>query len=301
MRKVPIFVFAVTISSLISSSAFSKDWKNFFQNKPAPEAQAVEKQIVVEEKVTIEKKATVKTKAKKKKHKPFIKKEKLITGAADNSALLPINHPQEIITTSSKNSSTKTEGHFIGIDLIMTEVRFNERYTRNTIKLPVNTQPAYSDYGYGGGLNYKYAINFNGFFIAPGAFYEHNKATVKGLKTDYLERVDIDDRYGLKADLGYDVTNNFAPYLTGGYSRIRYTTQNFRGNTNKISYLKDSNVGDWYYGAGFKIRLSNNIAMNAEYNRQSFLAKTEVINTVSYLSYFKTKLDIFKVGISYNF
>lgn len=204
-----------------------------------------------------------------------------------------------------KNSASRTEktaGHLVGVDFILTDVKFNERYTRNTRRVPINTQPFYSGYGFGGGVVYKYAFNFDGLFIAPGIFFEKNNTTVNGNGADSLERIDINQRLGLRSDLGYDVTKWFAPYLTGGYDRISYTTQNYSGSgANTRSYIKSSHAWDWYYGAGFKIRINNNVAFNFEYNRESFLAKTLVVNTVNYMSYYKTNLNIYKAGLSYNF
>lgn len=202
---------------------------------------------------------------------------------------------------NSESHSEKTAGHFVGADLILTDVRFYERFTRNTQPLPVNTQPSYSNDGVGGGVSYKYAFNFDDFFIAPGIFFEKNNTTASADQPKNLERIDINQRLGVKSDLGYDINKWFAPYLTGGYDRVSYTTQNYSNSGGTKSYVKSSHAWDWYYGAGLKIRLNDNFAFNFEYNRESFLAKTYVVNTISYVGYYKTTLNIYKAGLSYNF
>ncbi len=38
---------------------------------------------------------------------------------------------------NSESRTEKTAGHFVGVDFILTDVKFNERYTRNTRPLPI--------------------------------------------------------------------------------------------------------------------------------------------------------------------
>lgn len=204
-------------------------------------------------------------------------------------------------TSGEEESISKTQGHFINLDVVYTRASFNERFTRNTSLLPTNTKPHYQNEGYGAAISYKYAMNYKGIFLAPGVFAEHNGTQVNGTESNARERLDIEERFGVKADLGYDVTSRFAPFITGGYGKVKYTTKNFSPTR---TFLREASNHDWYYGAGVKIRLNDSWSLNAEYNRQSFLAKTLVVlsNPVAhYLSYYKTTLDIGKVGLSYNF
>ena len=210
-----------------------------------------------------------------------------------------------ITSLLSIQAQAKTEGSYAGIDLLRTNATFNERYTDNqegTADFPAatvatNVKPSFSGHGYGIGVNYKYALNFNRFFIAPGVFAERNNNKFQGTRGKSLS---INNRYGVKADFGYDVTDKIAPYFTSGYSLVNYRTVTdmdgiYLGSLN-------GNAGDWFYGLGLKFSLTNNIAMNLEYNTQNFAAKINVPNNdIEYSGIYKTRLDVLKLGLSYRF
>ena len=284
---------------MISTSAHAG--KSFFENKwksnkaseiavttavntnPAPETAAATS-------TTTTKKVAVKKSKKhhRKHHKKHSKRHavKAVIEAGNNTVQPATKQVEAIeVKTDEVKSSAKTAGHFVNLDVVFTRGNFNERYTRNTKPTPVNAQPSYHNQGIGGSLGYKYAFNFNGFFVAPGVFFEHNDTEIRGTEGNSRANVNIKDRYGFKTDLGYDVTNIFAPYFTTGYNRISYSTQNF---SSKKTFLRDASNNDWFYGAGFKIRYSDHVAFNAEYNRQSFLAQTLLTSNVKYLGYYKT-------------
>ncbi|MBP7710155.1 MAG: outer membrane beta-barrel protein [Rickettsiales bacterium] len=201
------------------------------------------------------------------------------------------------VKTSKNNSNSKTQGHYVNFDVTYTQGEFNERYTRNTNPEPVNRKPSFQNQGIGGSISYKYAFNFNGIFIAPGVFFERNNTKISETGKNDRSSIDISNRYGIRTDIGYDI-GRFAPYLTGGYNNIAYRTKN---HTSSKTFLRDASANDWYYGAGLKIRCNDNFSFNAEYNRESFLAKTFLTNGVKYLGYYKTDLNIYKAGIAYNF
>lgn len=205
-----------------------------------------------------------------------------------------------IIAASSYASvaNAKTQGHYAGLDLIRTSIHFEERYTDPATPDPIKWPIEHGGSGYGVGLNYKYAFNFNKLFIAPGVFIEENHASAKGRDEWFRAQMKIKNRFGVKADIGYDVTNKIAPYLTGGYSKISYKSTNFVGNDQRSLH---STLGDWFYGAGLKVEYNDKISFNLEYNRQDFAAKNTSATTGDYVSIFKTKLSIIKLGASYNF
>ena len=200
----------------------------------------------------------------------------------------------------SISAQAKTEGSYAGIDLLRTQATFYERFTDNQDperRTPMNVKPSFAGHSYGLGLNYKYALNYNGFFVAPGVFAEHNQNKFQGTEGKSLN---INNRYGLKADFGYDVTSKLAPYFTAGYSIIDYNTKN---NFGKYTSGRSGNAGDWFYGLGLKFDYANNVALNFEYNTQNFAAKTRVPNLypIQYSGIYKTRLDVLKLGLSYKF
>lgn len=196
-------------------------------------------------------------------------------------------------------TSNGTQGNYFGVNLLRSSVKFHEVATRNTYTTPY-VGPNYSDSDYGFGFSYKYAFNFNNVFIAPGVFFEKPNASTGS--DNALNTMTIRTRYGAGVDLGYDVTDRIAPYITGGVSEISYTATNYTTvSGSPISVVKQNTVMDWYYGAGIKTRVTKDFAIGLEYNMQRFLAKTSDRDSQNYNGTYRTKLNILKLGVFYNF
>ena len=203
----------------------------------------------------------------------------------------------------------KTEGSYAGINLLRNKITFQEDAKLDSTKaqgvdgiVAYNTTPKSSNNKYGLGLSYKYAFNYNGFFVAPGATYDYynNHARYDSPENWNFSKVQVKNRYAIKSDFGYDVTNKIAPYFTVGYSLLSASGQSNRGFKTKN---KSSFVDDWFYGAGLKFDVTDQIALNLEYNTQKFRVKAGVPSSdLSELTAnHRTKLETIKAGISYKF
>ena len=211
------------------------------------------------------------------------------------------------------NRGNGTRGNYVGISVNKNQLNFHEEVTSNDGPYNTKYKPSASKYGTGAGLTYKYAINFHDFFIAPGAFFEKNWTSSNGNskvfpdnRYNQLVRLDIDSRYGITADVGYDFTNKFAAYLMGGYSVIRYTAKNSGIIDNSYqSVLKKSSNGSAIVGLGAKYNYSDHVSFNVEANTQKFNLKnnTDVPYNSGYdvASRYAGRFNTLKVGISYNF
>jgi opacity protein-like surface antigen len=216
-----------------------------------------------------------------------------------------------VITTFTNSAFAKTAGSYFGIDAIGSELEAVEEYTNNANKNPVVRRPGFNDHGYGAGVHYNYAFNMNGFFIAPGLMFEYHNvsSSAEGEVTptshygNYdTQEVKIKNRYGIKADVGFDLNNTFAVYGTGGYAKIHYRTVNFSDNRGNNTHIVNDDARGLFYGAGFKVDLSKNLSMNLEYNTQKFTAKTSTFGATNNLySLYRTKLSVAKLGLSLRF
>ncbi len=207
-----------------------------------------------------------------------------------------------------------TAGQYVGVDYLRTNAKFRER--NNEVPRTAYGIANNSD---GFGLNYKYAVNYGGFFAAPGVFFEKNNAKVNFNMPGYSDvepRVDfksvkVKERYGIKLDLGYDLTHDVSPYVTGGYAISDYSTVNgiasYSIPRNDRSGKLDKSQGNWFYGVGLKVDYNENVAFNLEYDIQKFSAKTDVLknampgNNPDLKSKFDVKLGVMKIGVSYKF
>jgi len=221
----------------------------------------------------------------------------------------PIEKKQE------SNQGNGTRGNYIGISGIGNQIIFHEEYT--SFGKPYKTIPSTTGYGYGVGLNYKYAVNFNNFFITPGVFVEKNwirqtgndRASYSSIPYGDYVSLDIKSRAGITADFGYDFTNKFAAYFMGGYSLIQYRAKNglLTGESEYETDFKNSTKGSAILGIGTKYNYSDHISLNIEANTQKFNLKTNLDTPTNQKfgypveSKYRGRLNSIKIGASYNF
>ncbi|NBX53375.1 MAG: hypothetical protein EBT63_06990, partial [Proteobacteria bacterium] len=147
--------------------------------------------------------------------------------------------------------------------------------------------------------------------------------------------LDIESRMGAKLNLGYDVNPYFAPYFFAGYSLTKYRNlwssylfydtygapppssnqEYFTSQYGQSPFsIKNGNAGSPFYGFGAKIKISSRFFLNTEYIAQNFKIKTghkRILNDRytdaiypdinSNKVSINTRLQIFKIGLAYNF
>ena len=236
----------------------------------------------------------------------------------------------------SKNLNARTVGNYIGIDIIKTALSFSEVrtiYQTNEVKKSMESIPTPS---YSFGLKYNYAINYRGFFISPGLIYEKNNnrgyfnsdGNARSSKALFGKSYsEINQRLGAKLDLGGDINEDISIYGTFGYALNYYTNlsslyPDIYYHDNFLYKVKDdpwklNKDKKWapFFGGGFRIKLHKNWFLNGEYNYTKFNSNTKtqeqpVINTETLeqnqedeaiKNLFKNTVQIFKLGINYNF
>ncbi len=208
----------------------------------------------------------------------------------------------------TQNSAlAKTQGSYLGVDLIDSKATFIEYY--KTDSQPIESKDYrihHSNSSYSGGIHYNYALNFGGFFISPGVLVEKNNLKVAGYSDSDVDinsqRLQIRNRYGVKSDIGYDLTDKFSIYGTGGYSLISYRTKNYGDAYGEVTGIKNGVTGSWFYGAGIKIDCDKTSSVNLEFNTQNFSAKTRTEGSDdNFVARYKSRLDVVKIGFSYRF
>lgn len=230
-----------------------------------------------------------------------------ISEAAETNSKVSSNgsvKKKEVKSSSSK--PWRTKGSYLQLDAIDTNTTAYNRFIYYGDNL--DSKPRSSKDTAGVGLSYKYAFNFNGFFIAPAVFVEQNSfgSTAMNGRDGTLQ---ARNRYGAKMDVGYDMGNYISPFVTGGYAIVQYRNtlrvyNDILVNDNSVRSHRSGSYSSPFIGGGIKINLSKSIALNLEYNYQKLEAKAEVPPQVTdYIggSKYMTRLDIFKMGLSYNF
>jgi len=182
----------------------------------------------------------------------------------------------------SFNAFAKTEGSYFGVDALGTSV--NLRHANDGDVLD-NTK-------LGVGLHYNYAFNNNGLFLSPAIFVERN--AVRG-KDKNVGLRGHPYRSGLKLDFGYDLTDNFAAYITGGISRLDYSSDSIETVKGNGSLYTSYGA---FYGAGLLFHIAKEATLSLEYNMQNYnsLRAREAFSEKS-----SANIQVVKLGIAYHF
>ena len=181
-----------------------------------------------------------------------------------------------LISLSSVSAFAKTSGNYAGIDLIYSEVELDQTST-STIRSGDQVSV---------GVNYKYAFNFDNFFVAPGVFFDYTNI---GAKASNGDEWDLDFRYGAKIDLGYDITDKFAAFVNVGAANNHYDARYTSGSKTSDSKLEA------LYGIGVKYSATDDIDVGVSYEFSNLNVKDPLNNTV------KFDLEVVRLGVSYNF
>ena len=177
------------------------------------------------------------------------------------------------------NASAKTSGNYLGIDLIHSEVKLDNISTGTNSSIRSGDKVSV-------GVNYKYAFNFDNFFVAPRVFFDYTNI---GAKASNNDEWDLDFRYGAKVDLGYDITDKFAAFVNVGAANNHYEARYASGSKTSDSKLEA------LYGVGVKYSATDAIDFGLSYEISNLNVKDPLNNTV------KFDLEVFRLGVSYNF
>lgn len=213
-----------------------------------------------------------------------------------------------ILLTAEANA--KTEGSYLGVDVIRNSARVKSN--SNLAFDQANNSEYYNhnkkDSAYGLGVNYKYAFNFNNFFIAPGVSYNllgnDVKAGFAGHSNDpYSQNLKLKSQLTLQGNFGYDVSDKFAAYIPLGVSSFNYelNTKDVI-SSGSVTTKKTGNETAFFFGLGFSYQPIQNWVVNLEYNKFQSLKITSPAATVSGGRIVaNTDVDALKLGVSYKF
>lgn len=277
-----IFTFLFATPAFAEVKPFTKVDFGSLQQRKKPQAASNDIKITVTKKpVTKKSVAEVKTTA-----------VKPVVVPASTQTFAPITYPY-------------TSGSYIGVDFVNTETSYLVRYQAISGEW-TSYPPSNKASNQGIGLSYKYAFNFNRFFIAPGIFFEQNGLGGEKVRGRDGVNLKISNHYGIKSDFGYDLTRTIAPYVIFGYGRLDYrtTAAGLDIDNNILTAQRRGHDNNWLYGAGLKINIEKNIALNLEMTSQQILLDADIPPESSdYLrdSSFAGRLNIFKIGLTYNF
>lgn len=213
----------------------------------------------------------------------------------------------------STSAFAKTEGNYLGIDVIRTEMEPDKKQAESS-NFNIDQKKAHK---MSAGLDYKYAFNMNNFFIAPGVFADYSNVKNKTIIVDiggsavggsYISEFDLKYRAGAKVDVGFDLgrfaifgsaglAENFYNYketVQGGFDIDLGPLGNY-SNGKSSSSEKSGHALGLVYGGGAKFSLTDNLDLKASYEMSKFDARDNEGNKM------KFKLNVIRAGLAFKF
>ena len=217
-----------------------------------------------------------------------------------------------VISLFSSQAYAKTEGNYFGFNISRNTLKIKSTSTLasfNTMDMSRFYSLSDKNSKYGFGFNYKYAFNFNNFFVAPEIAFdllnnEINSSIIRQYNSYFSQKIKLKNVISLKANLGYDFSDQLAFYIPLGISKIGYDIQTtdiaftYNQVTKKSGYKSSA-----FIGFGFSYQPVKNWVVNLEYNKyQNFKITSDNNATlVGGKISAKINLDLMKLGISYRF
>jgi hypothetical protein len=215
-----------------------------------------------------------------------------------------------LFTTINSSVFAKTQGTYIGFDILKNSLEFSTRPSLD-IDNQGDNQKLHNiktkNFEYGIGANLKYAFNFYNFFIAPGIAFEYlnnekNTSSILLYNLYYSQSTILKSASSFKTSIGYDF-NKFSIYIPFGISAIDYSiTTRARNDGSIIGSLKRGFQPSYFKGIGISYELNKNLIANLEYNKyNNFNLKISGVTINNRDIKTATKLDIIKFGLAYKF
>ena len=176
------------------------------------------------------------------------------------------------IVASAANA--ETQGHYVGLNLVNT---YQKGY-----------QESSDSDNNSWGITYGYAFNFDRLFIAPEIFYDHNDSENNNHD---VYKFEYDYSYGIKANLGYDITDDLAGYVSLGHAEIR--------NQTTAAPLRGRGSNEYLIvGFGGRYSINDSFDLSASFELGKLGKSDDIFNSTDGANSF---IRVTKFGLIYNF
>ena len=238
---------------------------------------------------------------KKSQKKPTAQQSRIPTKTAPIVANPVFEPHKESIATKVANKYKYKHNFYAGVDVM--HVYAKHKYLAISIDddlIEINGITS-SDEGTGVGANLGYKFSINRAFIAPEVFYEYFKSKAGDFGVDQSPQVTgnelrINQRYGTKINVGYNILPRTSVFASAGLSGVNYMINLYSTNHTENATKSFQPV----YGAGVAVDINDNWQVKASYDWQQF---TILYNHVPGNDIEKDRilLQTVKLGTVYNF
>ncbi len=186
-------------------------------------------------------------------------------------------------------------GYFLGADVVYGNAKHTAKNS-STISGPKNGDVQNSNklnYGFSTG----YRMDILNFLGSAELFYDDLQTSAKNFaltanqSNSSGDSIQVKNRYGVKANVGFTVFPKVTPFLSYGLANVVYSS-NVLSSNSSITKAEVRPI----YGAGILIDLPLGFSAKASYDYQQFDMRYAQAG-----SKIKTHLGVAKVGLIYNF
>lgn len=204
--------------------------------------------------------------------------------------------PSLILTIISSVSFAKSEGTYVGLDVLHSSADMT--FTDNSSGPPIIFNVSESSIGYGFNAGHAFSLNnvvksINGLYVAPNAYFNFNQAELTISVPGVAQTTEVEYSYGLNLDLGYDIDEKFSVYASAGY--IEFRVDNGAPTDGSSAATSDSSQS-LLYGVGVKYSLDDRLSLRLAYETFS---QDIVDGSQSFTR--EVDVDIIKLGATYSF
>ncbi len=187
-----------------------------------------------------------------------------------------------IISAISSASLAETKGNYMGVDLINTDLSFEKINDVN-----VNSFNVEDDSQISAGIYYRHAFNFDGFFVAPGVFFDYSNVELSDSDNDTWN---LDYTYGVNTDLGYDFTGELSAGINLGIAINEYEV-----NWDSVNSSSSDRDAAFTYGLFASYSIIDNLRARIGYE----YSEIEIEDPNQNISEFNK--EVFRIGLAYKF
>jgi len=194
------------------------------------------------------------------------------------------------------STSAHATGFFVGADAL----HANSRETSKNAVAPdgpiggiVKGDDNKINYGVNAGFRLDCKLDCGNLYQSVELFYDNLNLASSGFESSGAvgDHVKIQNRYGAKINVGFEVAPRFIPFLTVGLTNISYSNNQHDRNINFSRHQLTP-----IYGVGFLVDMDHNLSLKVAYDYQKF-----DIPSAQPGAKIQTNLGVARVGLVYNF
>jgi len=191
------------------------------------------------------------------------------------------------------SSQSYAIGFFVGADALLATAKHDVTNSSTTSGPENNDSKSDNKLNYS--VNTGVRFDLLNLYASGELFYDNLKTSTSSFNSNSpssnSDNIELDSRYGAKANLGFAILPKITPFITYGIAGVNYSNK----APSTYHLISNSNLTP-LYGAGLLVDLALGFSVKASYDYQSF-----DIHYAESGSKNKTHLGVAKVGVIYNF